>query len=64
MTVNALATFDQLSAELNLSSTNAIIKDYYGKMLSLITPNQSVIENHLNQKSILPVVLLLKSFSE
>ena len=61
-TVNALATFDQLSVDLNMVETNAIVKDYYAKMLALITPNQSVIESHLNQKSILPVVLLLKSF--
>lgn len=62
VTIKGLKTFNELSAELNLQETNAIVKDYYGKMLSILTTKQDVIENHLNKKSILPVVLLLKSF--
>lgn len=57
-----LKTFNELSLDLDLAETNAIVKDYYGKMLSVLTKNQEIIENHLNGKSILPVVLLLKSF--
>lgn len=62
VTLNALKTFNELSAELNLQETNVIVKDYYGKMLSILTTHQAIIETHLNKKSILPVVLLLKSF--
>lgn len=63
-TISALKTFNELSHDLNLQETNEIIRDYYAKMLLIITPNQSVIEGHLKNKSILPVVLLLKSFGQ
>lgn len=63
LTVRNLKTFTEVSAQLNMAHTNAIVRDYYSKMLDILTQNQVIIENHLNQKSILPVILLLKSFS-
>jgi geranylgeranyl pyrophosphate synthase len=62
VTLKMLKTFNELSLDLNLPETNAIVKDYYQKMLEVLTKNQDIIENHLNRKSILPIVLLMKSF--
>jgi geranylgeranyl pyrophosphate synthase len=62
LTVNGLKSFADLSSELRMIETNSIVKDYYSKMLKTISENQNIIEGHLNGKSILPVILLLKSF--
>ncbi|MGZ3788689.1 MAG: polyprenyl synthetase family protein [Bacteriovorax sp.] len=62
-TIRALKTFNELSGELKLSSTNQIIDQYYQKMHSAITAHQAIIENHLDKRiDLLPVVLLMKSF--
>ncbi len=63
-TIKALESFNKLSSELKLANTNKIVREYYQKMLSILTTNQSVIEAHLNKKlDILPVILLMKNFS-
>lgn len=63
-TIKALETFNKLSSELKLTHTNKIISEYYQKMITILTTNQSVIEGHLNKKlDILPVILLMKNFS-
>lgn len=61
-TIKGLKTFAELSSELQISETNKIVKEYYTKMLKTLESNQSIIEGHLNEKSILPVILLLKTF--
>lgn len=64
VTLKNLSTFNELSSELKLIRTNKIVSEYYQKMLSIITLNQVVIEEHLDKKiDLAPVLLLMKSFS-
>ncbi len=62
-TLTALKSFNKLSSELRLTNTNKIISEYYQKMLTILTDNQKTIEGHLNNLDILPVILLMNSFS-
>lgn len=65
-TIKGLSSFNQIAKDLNLSTTNKIVRDYYAKMLSIITTNQVIIERHLNQNEIkidlAPVIFLMNSF--
>lgn len=62
-TLKGLKTFETLSKELKLSTTNKIVSDYYGKMLSIIEPNLETINGHLKGNlDLAPVVLMLKTF--
>lgn len=64
-TLKGLQSFEKLSRELNLTHTNAIVTEYYKKMLSLIVPNKEVITKHLNGKlDLAPVILLMQTFGD
>lgn len=62
-TIMNLEKFHKLAAEMQLSATNAIVNNYYEKMLKEIVPGRSQIEAHLGGKcNLSPLILLLKSF--
>ena len=64
-TLIGLKAFEQLSLELKLHNTNKIVSEYYNKMLSIIEASKATIEGHLkNKKEILPIILLMKNFSQ
>lgn len=67
-TINCLKIFNSISSILKLTSTDEIVSNYYLKMIELITKDQQVIQEHLREHlkekiDILPVILLMKSFS-
>ena len=64
-TLKGLQEFTRLSKELNLLNTDAIVADYYKKMLSIIEPNVSTINKHTNGLlDLVPVVFVMKTFSD
>lgn len=63
-TFSGLRHFAELSRELRLKETNHIISAYYKKMLSIIAPNVTVINQHLDQKiDLAPIIFLLQQFN-
>lgn len=63
-TKKSLERFETLASELNLTETNAIVKNYYAKMLKGIVAGRSNVDKHLkNQVDLAPVLLLLNRFS-
>lgn len=58
-----LQAFSCLAQSLKLLNTDKIVSEYYQKMLKIITPNQAIIEKHLNKKiDLAPVILLIQNF--
>lgn len=64
-TLRGLRQFIELSKDLNLSSTDLIVRNYYKKMLSIIIPNKNNIDKHLNGKlDLAPVILIMQTFGD
>lgn len=63
LTMKNLKEFEKVSSELNLKKTNAIVKDYYGKMCVVIEKNLEQLSLHLEGNlELSPLILLLKNF--
>ncbi len=66
-TLELLVKFEDLRVELSmLKETNKVVSDYYKKMINIMEPKIEVISGHLRKEKvdILPVILLMKNFSQ